>query len=144
MVAASSSSRPSRPGVRAAARSWVRVQALEQELQLARAVHDEHLQALAGPVEQLRGGVGVELALVDDQRLVAGAVRLDESVGERHVVAQQQRAVEELIRPAGVLHAEVLPPVVLAVAHPPAAVGVLVGNAVAVLVEERRCRTCCR
>ena len=81
------------------------------------------------------GDVGIELALVDDQRLVAGAVRLDEPVGERHLVVQQQRAVEELVRPAGVLHAEVLPPVVLPVAHPQPAVGILVGDAATVLVE---------
>jgi hypothetical protein len=63
------------------------VQALHEQLQLARAVHDQHLQALAGPVEEFGGDVGGELALIHDQRLVAGAVRLDEAVGERDVVA---------------------------------------------------------
>ena len=67
-----------------------RVPAPGQELQLARAVNNEELQALASPAEELGGDSGIELALVDDQRLVAGAVRLDESVSERHVIAEQQ------------------------------------------------------
>ena len=39
-------------------RAWC--SAPSEQLELARSVHDQHLQALPGPVEKLCGGVGVE------------------------------------------------------------------------------------
>ena len=90
MVAASSSSRPSRPGVRAAARSWVVYRPRARSFSSRAPLTTRSFRPWRAQRRSMAATVGIELALVDDQRLVAGAVRLDESVGERHVIAQQQ------------------------------------------------------
>ena len=72
----------------------------QQQLELARAVDDQHPQTLLGPVQEQARGRRIERLLIDDQGLVAGAVRLDDPSPNAHVIVQQQARVEEVVAPA--------------------------------------------